>query len=55
MADIDVVVAGCDTTAGISGDQADSVMRVAQPAADGDLLGLALDRRGDPGVAESAG
>ena len=36
------------------GDQADSAARVAQSAADGDLRGPALDRRGDPGVPESA-
>ena len=36
------------------GDQADSAARIAQSAADGDLRGLALDRRGDPGVTESA-
>ena len=35
-------------------DQANPAARVAQPAADGDLRGPALDRRGDAGAAESA-
>ena len=36
------------------GDQAHPAARVAQSAADGDLRGPPLDRRADPGVAESA-
>ena len=36
-------------------DQTDPAARVAQSAADGDLRGPALDRRGDPGLAQSAG
>ena len=37
------------------GDQANPVARDPQSAADGDLRGPALDRRGDPGVSKSAG
>ena len=36
------------------GDQTHRAARIAQSAADGDLRGLALDRRGDAGVPESA-